>query len=176
MSGWARVSRNLAIIAVSMGFAASAQASNLTPDFNSFGTSHSALPHDGDFDGDGRRDALYMVNEPDTGRVAVHIRLNTTGGAQDIRVTSFDLAAGAKPDLQVVPAGQYTLDCGDYATDCTAHTVETGADSLVLGMNGITVLMHWNGTRFDQDFVRADDTAPWGQLARALSALYAANR
>jgi len=149
-----------------------AHAATLTPDFNSL--SHPAQPvsREGDFDGDGRIDELYMVSEADTGRVAVHVRLNTVAGNRDIRVTSLD-SGDATPNLHVVSAGLYPADCGTYTTDCAANGIQADHDSLVLGLDGdTTVLLHWQSDHFEQDFIRSDEA----RMARALSALYALNR
>lgn len=130
----------------------------------------------GDFDGDGRQDALYLVDEPATARVAVHIRLNTTAGERDMRVSSYDGAAGASAP-RIVPAGHYATDCGSFATDCGQGDIVTTSDSLALDLgDGVTVLMHWQGGRFDQDFIKPDAAAPWAGLADTMDEVYAANR
>ncbi len=130
----------------------------------------------GDFDGDGRRDTLYLVDEPATGRIAVHVRLNTAAGEHDIRVSSYDSHAGTTAP-RIVPAGRYATDCGSYATDCGEAAIVTTSDSLALDLgDGVTVLMHWQGGRFDQDFIKPDAVAPWAGLADTMAEVYAANR
>lgn len=149
-----------------------ANASTLTPDFNTFSRSGQSIARSGDFDGDGRTDELYMVSEADTGRVAVHVRLNTVKGEQDIRVTSID-SGNTTPNLHVAAAGVYQADCGTYTTDCVATGIRTTQDSLILGLDGdTTVLLHWQGDHFETDFIRNDEA----RMARAFSALYALNR
>ncbi len=133
------------------------------------------IAREGDFDGDGRRDTLYLVDEPATDRVAVHVRLNTAAGERDLRVSSYDGHSGASV-TRVVPAGRYATDCGNFATDCAAVDIVTTSDSLALDLgDGVTVLMHWQGERFDQDFIKPD-TAPWAGLADTMAEVYAANR
>ena len=149
-----------------------AQAASLTPDFHSL----KPAPHvvrTGDFDGDGRVDQLYLVTESDTGRVALHVRLDRATGPQDIRITSLDVAASATPNLQVVQAGtKWATDCGTYASDCHDALLKADHDSILLGLDGSTsVLIHWTGTQFDQDFVHGNDSL----LAHAVAALYAVN-
>lgn len=144
-----------------------AEAAQMSPDLR---TQRSAEPimRDGDFDGDGRTDSLRLVNETDSGRIAVHVRL---ADGRDQRVTSFD--ASATPTLRVVPAGAYTVDCGNFATACTEAAIRTKADGLVMAMEGgISVLLHWRDGQFAQDFVRSDEA----DMARVASALYAVNR
>ncbi len=148
-----------------------AHASTLTPDFSMLHASNQTLARDGDFDGDGRRDDLYLSTEADTGRVAVYVRLNTADGARDIRVTSLDADVDSPLDLHVVHAGTYAADCGNFASDCGAG-VKADHDSLILGLDsGSSVLMHWQNDHFETDFVRNDEA----QMARALSAMYAVN-
>lgn len=131
---------------------------------------------EGDFDGDGRRDALYLVNDPATGRIAVHVRLNTVAGQRDIRVSSYDANSGAALP-RVVPAGRYAPDCGSFATDCDQADIVTTSDSLALDLgDGVTVLMHWQGDRFDQDFIKPDVAAPWAGLADTMAEVFASGR
>ncbi len=152
------------------------------------GASASTMPHnvhlgvadtvarEGDFDGDGRRDALYLVDEPATGRVAVHVRLNTAAGERDLRVSSYDAQSGASMP-RIVPAGHYAADCGSFATDCGQGGIVTTSDSLALDLgDGVTVLMHWHGDRFDQDFIKPDAAAPWAGLADIMTEVYATGR
>ncbi len=162
----------LAVTALTAVSLSSAQASTLVPDFHAPATAQSAV-RSGDFDGDGRVDQLYLVTEADTGRVAVHLRLNRADGVQDIRVTSLDVAGSATPNLQVVPAGtRYATDCGTYSADCHEGTLTADHDSVLLGLDGSTsVLIHWTGAKFDQDFVHSNDSL----LAHAVAALYAVN-
>ena len=135
-----------------------------------------AVARQGDFDGDGRRDTLYLVDEPATGRVAVHIRLNTAAGERDLRVSSYDSHTGASAP-RIVPAGHYTSDCGSFSTDCGQADIVTMSDSLTLDLgDGVTVLMHWQSGRFDQDFIKPDTAAPWAGLASTMAEIYAANR
>jgi len=150
-----------------------AQAATLTPDMHSLKPVAEGV-RSGDFDGDGRVDQLYLVTEADTGRVAVHVRLDRATGPRDIRVTSLDVGTAAAPDLQVVPAGTaLAADCGTYASDCRQGVVTAPHDSIVLGLDSSTsVLIHWTGAQFDQDFVRSRDSL----LAHAVAALYAENR
>ncbi|MDI7775498.1 hypothetical protein [Asticcacaulis sp. EMRT-3] len=155
-----------------------AQAAVMTPDFNALSQTAPELPREGDFDGDGRTDQLMLVAEPNSGRIAVHIRLNTAQGYKDIRVTSFDSAEGAAPDVRVVHAGAYASDCGSYATDCTA-SIRAQHDSVLIGLDGgASLLVHWQAAQagqagqFEQDFVHSDEAL----MAHALSALYAMNR
>lgn len=157
-----------AIAMVVMGLTGSAHAAHLSPDLRMHGQAETPL-RDGDFDGDGRVDSLRLVNESDSGRIAVHIRL--AAGATDQRVTSFD--ASAKPALRVVPAGAYAVDCGNFASDCKDAPVLLRSDGLILAMDGgISVLLHWQEGQFIQDFVRSDEA----DMARVASALYAVNR
>jgi len=152
--------------------ASQAGAATLMPDFNTLSRPDQTLVRSGDFDGDGRTDELYMVAEADTGRVAIHVRLNRAEGVKDIRVTSLD-SGNATPNLHVAAAGFYQADCGTYTTDCASNGIRTLQDSLILGLDGdTTVLLHWQGDHFEQDFIRNDEAS----LARALSALYALNR
>ncbi|WP_349320474.1 hypothetical protein [Asticcacaulis sp. MM231] len=149
-----------------------AKASTLTPDLSRPSVTDHTLSRDGDFDGDGRRDDLYLVSEADTGRIAVHIHLNRVSGTQDIRVTAFDGGATA-PDLRVVKAGRYQAECGTFTSDCATAGINAAHDSLMLGLDGATgLLLHWQGDHFEQDFVRSDEAA----MAHAFSALYALNR
>jgi len=149
-----------------------ANAATLTPDFNSLSRPSQPLASTGDFDGDGRMDEMYMVSEADTGRVAIHVRLNTVRGDQDIRVTSID-SGNTTPNLHIAAAGVYQADCGTYTTDCSAAGIRTTQDSLILGLDGdTTVLLHWQGDHFETDFIRNDEA----RMARAFSALYALNR
>ena len=149
-----------------------ADAATLTPDFNTLSRPGQTLTRTGDFDGDGRTDELYMVNEADTGRVAIHVRLNTARGDQDIRVTSLD-SGNTTPNLHVAAAGLYQADCGTYTTDCATSGIRTTQDSLILGLDGdTTVLLHWQDGHFETDFIRNDEA----RMARAFSALYALNR
>lgn len=135
-----------------------------------------AQAREGDFDGDGRRDTLYLVDEPATGRIAVHVRLDTVAGARDLRVSSYDARTGMSAP-RIVPAGHYAPDCGSFATDCGQAAIVTTTDSLALDMgDGVTVLMHWQNGRFDQDFIKPDSTAPWAGLADTMAEVYAANR
>ena len=149
-----------------------ANASTLTPDLSRPSLTDQTVSRDGDFDGDGRRDELYLVSEADTGRIAVHVHLNTLNGTQDIRVTAFDGGASA-PDLRVVKAGHYQAECGTFTSDCATAGIKAAHDSLMLGMDGATgLLLHWQDDHFEQDFVRSDEAA----MAHAFSALYALNR
>ena len=154
------------------GLAMSTQAAQLKPDLRP--SSVQTQPRSGDFDGDGRRDTLYLADEGDTGRVAVHVRLDTADGEKDIRVTSFEASSADSADVRVVPAGQYGVDCGSAASRC-AGKVSADNDSLILAMDGVNVLLHWQDGRFEQDFVRADDGL-WTGLARTLTLLYTADR
>jgi len=149
-----------------------ADAATLTPDFNTLGRAEQPVSRAGDFDGDGRTDELYMVSEANTGRVAVHVRLNRAAGSEDIRVTSID-SGNATPDLHIAAAGVYQADCGTYATDCATAGIRTLQDSLILALDGdTTVLLHWRDDHFETDFIRNDEA----RMARAFSALYALNR
>ncbi len=151
--------------------AGAGQAASLMPNVSALNPAFD-LTRQGDFDGDGRMDTLYLIGE-DSGRTAVHIRLNTVAGTQDIRVTSIDLAAGAMPDIQVVKAGAYRADCGNFASDCAQAPVVAAHDSLILGLDsGVSVLAHWQDGHFEQDFVRSDEAL----MAHAAAALYAVNR
>lgn len=153
------------------GLAGSGHASTLSPDLHTLKAAPQNL-RGGDFDGDGRADTLYLVNEADSGRVAVHIRLDRVDGPQDMRVTSLEAGAFDPPNLRVVPAGAYAPDCGTYAAGCTSKPIEAAHDSVMLGLDGTTtVLLYWNGSHFEQDFVKSDDTI----LAHAVAALYAVN-
>jgi hypothetical protein len=161
----------LAVLAA-MGVSSAAQSASLSPDFHTM-TPSAAVVRSGDFDGDGRVDQLYLVTEAETGRVAVHVRLDRADGIRDIRVTSLDVGTAAAPNLQVVPAGAaYAADCGTYSSDCRQGALKADHDSILLGLDGSTnVLIHWTGAKFDQDFVRGNDTL----LAHAVAALYAVN-
>ncbi|MBP2159706.1 MULTISPECIES: hypothetical protein [Asticcacaulis] len=144
-----------------------AEAAQLSPDLR---TQRNAQPvlRDGDFDGDGRTDSLRLVNEADSGRIAVHVRL---ADGRDQRVTSFDAAIA--PALRVVPAGAYAVDCGNFATACADAPIRMNADGLIMAMDGgISVLLHWQDGQFAQDFIRSDEA----DMARVASALYAVNR
>ena len=155
-----------------VGESSVAQASTLIPDFHAPASAQPTV-RSGDFDGDGRIDQLYLVTEADTGRVAVHVRFNRADGVQDVRVTSLDVGGAATPNLQVVPAGtRYAVDCGTYSSDCQAGTLTADHDSVLLGLDGSTsVLIHWTGAKFDQDFVQSHDSL----LAHAVAVLYAVN-
>ena len=160
----------VAAMAVVFG-GAHAHASSLTPDLRATHPAMTELDRNGDFDGDGRRDTLYLVDEPETGRVAVHVRLDINGAPQDIRVTSLDMDVDSSLDLAVVHAGQYASDCGSFSTGCTGR-ITALHDSLMLNLgSGTSVLMHWQGDHFETDFVRNDEAS----MARALAALYAVN-
>ncbi|ESQ91497.1 hypothetical protein ABAC460_05800 [Asticcacaulis sp. AC460] len=152
------------VLAVATG---SATAATFTPDLNPLHAAHESQLRDGDFDGNGQTDDLYLVAE-DSGRVAVHVRLN---GTRDLRITSLEAPANTAPDLRVVAPGAFDSDCGDYASDCGGAIV-TRQDSLILGLDGGTsVLVHWQDGRFEQDFVRRDDAT----AVRALAGLLAFN-
>ena len=157
---------------VAVGASSMAGASTLTPNFHAPATV-APVERSGDFDGDGRVDQLYLVTEADTGRVAVHVRLNRADGVQDVRITSLDVAGSATPNLQVVHAGAtYATDCGTYSSDCQQGKLKADHDSVLLGLDGSTsVLIHWTGAKFDQDFVHSNDSL----LAHAVAALYAVN-
>ena len=172
MKLFTQVIPGLAVALFFSGLAMSTQAAQLKPDIKS--SSFQTQPRSGDFDGDGRRDTLYLADEGDSGRVAVHVRLDTTDGEKDIRVTSFEASAADNADVRVVPAGQYNMDCGSAASRCSGK-VSADNDSLILAMDGVNVLLHWQDGRFEQDFVRADD-GPWTGLARTLTLLYTAGR
>lgn len=161
-----------AAMAVVLGLmAVQAQGAVLKPDFHA-PLQAQVLPHDGDFDGDGRRDSLYLVNEADSSRIAVHVRLNKVSGSEDLRVTSFDQDSAKDAGLHVAAAGWYHPDCGNFATDC-GGAIHTNSDGLLLSLSsGGTVLVHWQDGRFEQDFVRSDEAA----MARVAAALYAENR
>ncbi len=162
----------LAVVAAMGLMAAQAQGAVLKPDFHAAPLQTQALPHDGDFDGDGRRDDLYLVNEADSNRIAVHIKLNKAAGAEDLRVTSFDQDSARNAGLHVVAAGSYHPDCGNFATDC-GTAIRTTSDGLLLSISsGGTILVHWQDGKFEQDFVRSDEAA----MARVAAALYAENR
>ncbi|EGF91452.1 hypothetical protein ABI_28680 [Asticcacaulis biprosthecium C19] len=159
--------RLIAAVCVLAFVSGSAVAATLTPDLNPLHTTHETQLRDGDFDGNGQLDDLYLVAE-DSGRVAVHVRLN---GTRDLRITSLEAAANTTPNLQVVAPGAFASDCGDYASDC-AGAIVTRHDSLILGLDGgASVLVHWQDGRFEQDFVRRDDAA----AVRALAGLLALN-
>ena len=150
--------------------AGSSQAASLMPNVSALNPAFD-LTRQGDFDGDGRTDTLYLIGE-DSGRTAVHIRLNTVAGTQDVRVTSIDLPQGVVPDVQVVKAGAYRADCGNFSSDCAQASVTAAHDSLILGLDGgVSVLAHWQGDHFEQDFVRSDEAL----MAHAVAALYAVN-
>jgi hypothetical protein len=160
--------RFAAMVCVLGLLAGPAAAASLTPSLNTLHAARDYQLRDGDFDGDGRLDDLYLVAE-DSGRVAVRVRLSATGA--DVRITSVDAPANTPPSLQVVAAGTFQNDCGDYADGCTGAIV-TASDSLVLTLDsGINVLMHWRDGRFEQDFVRRDEA----MMARALVGLLARN-
>ncbi len=163
------LSASLVVAALVAG--ATAHAGTLVPDLHSLRPAATTWDRGGDFDGDGRRDTLYLVDEGGTGRVAVHVRLDTASGMQDIRVTSLDMDVDSAADLSVVHAGAYASDCGSFSTGCEAKVVAQH-DSLMLNLgSGTSVLMHWQGDHFETDFVRNDEAS----MARALSALYAVN-
>ncbi len=148
-----------------------AMSATLTPDMGPLSASQGRLERDGDFDGDGRRDDLQLVAEADD-RVAVHVRLNTADGVRDVNVTRIEASANAPMNVQVVKAGSYVSDCGDYAEGCQAR-IEAMHDSLVFGLSdGVTVLAHWQGDHFEQDFIRQDEA----MLAQSLAGLLASNR
>jgi hypothetical protein len=157
---------------VAMSVSSVAQASSLIPDFHTLKPAADTV-RSGDFDGDGRVDQLYLVTEADTGRVAVHVRFNRLSGPQDVRITSLDVGTAATPNLQVVHAGtSWATDCGTYSSDCHEGTMKADHDAILLGLDGSTsVLIHWTGTQFDQDFVHGNDSL----LAHAVAALYAVN-
>jgi hypothetical protein len=156
--------------------AGTASAASLSPHFDTLSPPSADLPRTGDFDGDGRTDQLVLVAEPDDGRVAVHVELNTVDGVKDVRVTSFAAGHDVGPDLRIVAAGAYVGDCGSFSTDCESH-VTAAHDSLMLGLaGGASLLIHWQATgkdagHFVEDFVRSDEA----MMAHALAALYAAN-
>lgn len=156
------------IVALALaGFAGIAEAAHVSPDLRQHNMTQPTL-RDGDFDGDGRIDSLRLVNEANTGRIGVHVRL---ADGRDQRVTSFD--ASAAPALRVVPAGAFAVDCGNFSTTCADAPITTQADGLILAMDGgISVLLHWQDGQFAQDFVRSDEA----DMARVASALYAVNR
>lgn len=159
--------RMIAAVCVLAFVSGSAAAATLTPDLNPRDAGHDVQPRGADFDGNGQIDDLYLVAE-ESGRVAVHVRLN---GTRDLRITSLEAPANTAPDLQVVAPGAFDSDCGDYASDC-GGAIETRHDSLVLGLGGgTTVLVHWRDGRFEQDFVRRDDAT----AVRALAGLLAFN-
>ena len=150
------------------GIAGAGQAASLMPNISALNPAFD-LSRQGDFDGDGRVDTLYLITE-DSGRTAIHIRLNTASGSQDVRVTSLDLPAGATPDLQVVKPGAYRADCGNFSSDCQQVAITAAHDSVILGLDGgVSVLAHWQGDHFEQDFVRNDEAL----MAHAVAALYA---
>ena len=160
-----------ALLAAGLYLAAgSGQAASLMPSVSALNPAFD-LTRQGDFDGDGRSDTLYLIGE-DSGRTAVHIRLNTAAGTQDVRVTSIDLPDGSVPDIQVVKAGAYRADCGNFSSECDQASVTASHDSLILGLDdGVSVLAHWQNDHFEQDFVRSDEAL----MAHAVAALYAVN-
>lgn len=144
------------------GVSVTAQAAQMAPDLRN--TQPSVL-RDGDFDGDGRLDTLNLVNEADTGRIAVHVRL----AGEDVRVTSFDAASA--PVVRVVPAGTYEVDCGSFATDCKGQAVQTRADSLIVAVDGgVSLLMYWRDGAFEPEFVRSEEDS-MARVAAMLTAL-----
>jgi hypothetical protein len=159
--------RMIAAVCVLAVAAGSASAATFTPDLNPLHAAHETQLRDGDFDGNGQIDDLYLVAE-ESGRVAVHVRLN---GTRELRLTSLDVPANTAPNLQVVAPGAFDSDCGDYASDC-AGAIVTRHDSLLLSLDGgASVLVHWQDGRFEQDFVRQDDAT----AVRALAGLLAFN-
>jgi hypothetical protein len=159
--------RGIAVVCALVLAAGSAQAATFTPDLSPLHAADDTQLRDADFDGNGQIDNLYLVAE-DSGRVAVHVRLN---GTQDLRITSLEAPANTAPNLQVVAPGTFDSDCGDYATDC-AGTIHARHDSLILGLQGgASILVHWRDGGFEQDFVRADET----MAVRALAGLLAFN-
>lgn len=174
MGNFQRAMQGLAMVAGLIPMAGQAWASTMPHNLHPGAVD--AVAREGDFDGDGRRDALYLVDEPATGRVAVHIRLNMAAGERDLRVSSYDAQSGASLP-RIVPAGHYAADCGSFATDCGQADIVTTSDSLALDLgDGVTVLMHWQGDRFDQDFIKPDAAAPWAGLAGAMSEVFATSR
>lgn len=156
-----------AVVLALAGTAGLANAAHIAPDLKSHRNAQPVL-RDGDFNGDGRLDVLRLVNEAETGRIAVHV---VVAGGEDQRVTSFD--ATQAPALRVVPAGHFAVDCGNFSNQCADAPIATIADGLILAMEGgISVLLHWQDGQFAQDFVRSDEA----DMARVASALYAVNR
>eukprot|EP01042_Synura_sphagnicola_P017691 gene17691-22370_t len=149
-----------------------AHASSLSPDFSRLHDHADPIVRQGDFDGDGRVDELYFSTRPNSQRVDVHVRLNAATGPKDIQITSIDMNDDVAVNVQVVPAGHYTPDCGNFASDCDQTPVVTTHDSLILAIGGgSNVLAHWQDDHFEQDFVRSDEAL----MAHVLSALYALN-
>lgn len=119
----------------------------------------------GDFDGDGRLDDVVFSAE-DGDRQAVYMRL---GGGEEVKVISLDARLAAQ--VQRAPAATYQVDCGSFADHCGGD-IKTQTDGLILSLDeGVTVLVHWNGEAFDQDFVRSDEV----RLSRAVATLFAFN-
>jgi len=119
----------------------------------------------GDFDGDGRLDDVAFMPEEGE-RQAVWLRL---GNGQSVRVISLDARQAAQ--IERAPAADYALDCGSFADQC-GDSLRTTTDGLVLSLDeGMTVLVHWNGSAFDQDFIRSDEV----RLSRAVATLFAFN-
>ncbi|ESQ81358.1 hypothetical protein [Asticcacaulis sp. YBE204] len=127
-----------------------------------------AAPLKGDFDGDGRQDDVWFSQDDDA-RQSVYIRLNRAEGAEDLKVMSLD--AKLTPQAQRAVAADYKVDCGAFADNCT-DGVRLTTDGLILSLDeGMTVLIHWTGKGFDQDFIRSDDV----RLSRAVATLFALN-
>ncbi len=152
--------------------AGAVQASTMAPDMNMMHDRTASVVRQADFDGDGRIDELYFSTRSDSDRVDVHVRLNTTAGPKDVMVTSLDAQDDAALNVQIVPAGHYSIDCGNFAFDCDQTPVTASHESLILAIGGGTnVLAHWQDDHFEQDFVRSDEAL----MAHVLSALYALN-
>jgi len=155
-------------LAVSM-YAGGAMAAEMKTDVSRAPYAGTTAALKGDFDGDGRQDEVaFTADEDDREGVRQTIWLRL-GNGDEVRVMSLDAALATQ--VQRAPAADYALDCGSFSDHC-GETLRTTTDSLVLSLDqGMTVLVHWNGSAFDQDFVRSDEV----RLSRAVATLFALN-
>lgn len=157
--------RALVAVVAGMMLAGTAGAADLRTDVSKAPFSGLSASLKGDFDGDGRIDDVVFSAE-DGDRQAVYMRL---GRGEEVKVISLDARLAAQ--VQRAPAATYQVDCGSFSDHCNGD-IETHTDGLILSLDdGVTVLVHWNGQAFDQDFVHSDEV----RLSRAVATLFAFN-
>lgn len=122
-----------------------------------------------DLNGDGLKDEVWFSHNGQD-RLHLHVRFAGADFGEDQIVTGLDAAQAHQ--LQSAPAGAYRLDCGDFASACDQEIVRTDHDGLILSLDeGLTILIHWNGEAFEQDFVASNEV----RLRRAMAVRFALN-
>ncbi|MFT4091040.1 MAG: hypothetical protein QM645_09935 [Asticcacaulis sp.] len=125
-----------------------------------------------DLNGDGLKDDIWFSHNGQD-RLNLHVRFSGSALGDDMYdhiVTGLDVAQAHQ--LQSAPAGTYRLDCGDFSSACAQDAVHTAHDGLILSLDeGLTILIHWNGETFEQDFVASNTV----RMQRAMAVRFALN-